>query len=85
MKSRGNQRIGEFIQVPDSSRKEAIIYASLIAGGYLKISAAPNLGNKVICRYPGFKFQTFVLHNESIILILYKELDLTFLIDTIVW
>ena len=32
------------------------------------IPASPSLGNKVICRYPGFTFQTFVEQYESIIL-----------------
>ena len=32
------------------------------------IPAKPSLGNKVICRYPGFTFQTFVYQYESIIL-----------------
>ena len=32
------------------------------------IPATPSLGNKVICRYSGFTFQTFVLNYESIIL-----------------
>ena len=45
--------------------KEATFIGVFTSTGYLKghrvlISAAPNLGNKVICRYPGFTFQTFV-------------------------
>ena len=32
------------------------------------IPATPSLGNTVICRYPGFTFQTFVKQFESIIL-----------------
>ena len=32
------------------------------------IPAMPSLGNKAICKYPGFTFQTFVLQYESIIL-----------------
>ena len=31
-------------------------------------SAALNLENKVICRYSGLTFQTFILQNQSIIL-----------------
>ena len=32
------------------------------------IPATPSFGNKVICRYPGFTFQTFVQQYEYIIL-----------------
>ena len=63
--SRGNQGIREVIPIPDSSGDEAIFIGVFTSRGYLKghkvlISAAPNLGNKVICRYSGFTFQTFI-------------------------
>ena len=45
---------------------EEVIFIDIFTGrGDLKgqgmlISVTPSLGNKVICRYPGFTFQTFV-------------------------
>ena len=56
-------RLREVIPVPDSLGEEVIdIFTSR---GYLKgqgvlISVVPSLGNKVICRYAGSTFQTFV-------------------------
>ena len=60
-----NQRFGKVIPVPDSLGKEAILIDIITSRGYLKgqevlISAAPSLGNKVICWYSDFTFQTFV-------------------------
>ena len=61
-----NQRLrSEVIPVPDRLGEEDILIDIFTSSGYLKvqgvlISAAPSLGNKVICRYPGFTFQTFV-------------------------
>ena len=58
-------RFREVIPVPDSLGEDAILIDIFTSRGYLKgqgvlISAVPSLGNKVICRYPGFTFQTFV-------------------------
>ena len=70
--SRGNQRIREVIPIPDSSGKEPISIGVFTSRGYLKghkvlISAGPNLGNKVICRYSLLTIQTFI-YNKIIIL-----------------
>ena len=60
------EKIREVIPVPDSPREgRSYSYRRLNSRGYQKghgvlISAAPSLWNKVICRYPGFTFQTFV-------------------------
>ena len=58
------QRFGEVIPVPDCLGKEAILIDIFTSGGYLKgqevlISSTPSLWENVICRYPGFTFQTF--------------------------
>ena len=50
---------------PDSLGEEAILIDIFTDRGYLKgqgvlISATPSLGNKFICWYLGFTFQTFV-------------------------
>ena len=55
----------QIIPVPDSLAEEAILIDIFTDRGYLKgqgvlISATSSLGNKDICRYPGFTFQTFV-------------------------
>ena len=57
--SRENQTIREGIPVPDSLRKEATslgvcTFVECLKYHRVLISAAPNLGNKVICRYPVF-------------------------------
>ena len=76
------QRLREAIPVPDSLGEEAILIGIFTSRGYVKgqgvlISAVTSLffffflvkwlRNKVICRYPGFTFQTFVYQNEYII------------------
>ena len=70
---RGNQRIREVIQVPDSIRKDTTFIVFLDSRGYLKfhwklISATPNLGDLVICRYSGFTYHIFVWQYKSVIL-----------------
>ena len=59
------QGFREVIPIPDSLGEEAILIDIFTGGKNLEgqgmlISATPSLGNKVICRYPGFTFQTFV-------------------------
>ena len=48
--------------VPDTSEEEAIPLDILSSREYLKGQCVPSLGNKVICRCPGFTFQT----NETV-------------------
>ena len=59
------QRIREVTPVPDGLRKETTFICLYTSRGYLKchgmlIYAMPSFGNKVICRYSCFTFQTFV-------------------------
>ena len=63
--SKRNQGFRDDIPIPDSSGEEANFIGIFTSRGYLKvhrvlISAAPNLGNKIISRYSGFTFQTFI-------------------------
>ena len=67
----------DVIPVPDSLGEEATcILIDIFTGlGYLKgqgglIPAPPCLGNKVISRYPGFTFQTFLYNNMSQLVLL---------------
>ena len=60
---------GRFIPVAYSLEEEAIFIDIFTGRGYLKgqdvlISATPRLGNKVICRCPGF---TFSYNNMSLL------------------
>ena len=63
--SRWDQRIREDIPIPDSLGKEATFINICISNGGLKclwvmISTTPSFGNKVICWYTGFTFETFI-------------------------
>ena len=63
--SRGDQRIGEGIPIPDSLGEEATFINICISNGSQKchrvlISTTPSFGDKVICWYTGFTFKTFI-------------------------
>ena len=63
--SRWDQRIREGIPIPDSLGEEATFINICISNGSLKchrvlISSTPSFGDKVICRYTGFTFKTFI-------------------------
>ena len=63
--SRWDQRIREDIQIPDSLGEEATFINIYICNGGLKciwllISTKPTFGNKVICWYTDFTFETFI-------------------------
>ena len=63
--SRWVQRIGEDIPIPDSLGEEVTFINICISNGDLKclwvlISTTPSIGNKVLCWYTGFTFQTFI-------------------------
>ena len=63
--SRWDQRIGEGIPIPDSLGEEATFINICISNGSLKchrvlISTMPSFGDKVICRYTGFTYKTFI-------------------------